>query len=85
MTGGKLAASGGKLHAGLGSNGFWHQENHARREDRKERTLKNFPGQGQSTGAINYYLGCSVHTSYTDYRELRVVTFQSSKLTEGSC
>ena len=85
VTGGEFAASGGKLHISLGSNGFWRQENHTRREVVKEGTPKAFVEQGQSTDAINYHLGCYVHASYTDYRELRVVAVKSFKLTEGSC
>ena len=84
VTGGKLAASGGKLHTGLGSNGFWYQENCARREGGNKGTIKAFSEQGQSTGAFNYHLGCSVHASYIDYRELHVAAVQSFKLIEGS-
>ena len=51
----------------------------------KESHLRLLPGQWHSTGAIDCYLRCTVHASYTDYRELRVVAVQSSKLTEGSC
>ena len=40
MTGGELAASKGKLHAGLRSNGFWRQENRARKKGENKGKLK---------------------------------------------
>ena len=44
----------------------------------KEAHLRFLPGQGHNTGAINCYLRYSVHASYTDYRELRVVAVVDS-------
>ena len=46
VTGGKLAASEGKLHAGLRSNGFWRQENRAKKKGEDKGTLKVFWKQG---------------------------------------
>ena len=80
VTGDKFAASGGKLQAGLGSNGFWHQENRTRRKGGSKGTLKTFLEQGQSAGAIKYHLGCFVHASYIDYRELRVAVLVCDKM-----
>ena len=42
VTGGELAASKGKLHAGLRSIGFWHQEKRARKKGEDKGTLKAF-------------------------------------------
>ena len=85
VTGGKLAASEGKLHAILRSNGFWHQKNRARKKDNNTGMLKAFGKHGLSTGDISYYSGCPVRANNIDCRELCVIAVQSFKLTEGSC
>ena len=46
VTGDKVTASKGKLHAGLRSNGFWRQENRARKKGEDKGTLKAFGKQG---------------------------------------
>ena len=47
VTGAKLAASEGKLHAGLRSNGFWRQQNCARKKGEDKGKLKAQQNKGK--------------------------------------